>query len=317
MPTADELRRRPEREALERLLSEIAPGGRITSIRRLRGGISCGMHGVNITEKSGARLRVVVRRYNNYWSDNDPDVARREFQTLGILDKAGVPAPRPVWLDGDGGIFGAPTIVQTWLPGRAELAPADPDAWLDGLAEALAAVHGARFSAAETSHLGDQPEQLARAFKNEKLIARCLRHPDGERVLKTLDALWPAMKNRSLVHTDYWPGNTVWFRGRLTGIVDWEIPALGEPAHDVAYCRMDLNWLFNSDAADRFQARYEEVIGSRVESMPFWDLLVSERPMPDPTIWLPGYYDLGRTDITKRAIRRGHREFIQRALAAA
>jgi hypothetical protein len=116
MSATDELRRRPEREAMQRLLSEIAPGGRITSITRLRGGISCGMHGVNITEKSSAKLRVVVRRYNDYWTDNDPDVARREFQTLEILEKAGVPAPRPVWLDTYGEVFGAADLPPIVVP---------------------------------------------------------------------------------------------------------------------------------------------------------------------------------------------------------
>ena len=316
MPTAEQLKRRPGREAMERLLSEIAPGGRITSIRRLRGGISCGMHGVNITERTGAKLHVVVRRFNDYWANNDPEVARREFQTLEILDKAGVPAPRPVWLDTDGSTFGAPTIVQTWLPGHANLAPADLDAWLGGLAEALALLHGAEFDSAGTAHLGNHPVQLAREIKSEGLIGRCAKHPDGERVLRALDASWPAMPGGTLIHTDYWPGNTVWSRGKLTGIVDWEMPALGEPAYDVAYCRQDLTMLFGSDAADRFRARYEEISGIRIETPHFWDLMVASRAMPDPAAWLPGYHDLGRTDITKRVMRRRFRKFVQQALAA-
>ncbi len=316
MPTTSDLRRRPKREAMERLLSEIAPGGRITAINRLRGGISCGMHGVNITDRTGAKLRVVVRRYNNWWVDNDPEVAEREFKTLEILEKAGVPAPRPVWLDADGDVFDAPTIVQTWLPGRADLAPVDLDVWIGGLAEALAVLHRAQFDPAATAHLSNHPDQLAREIKSEGFIGRCVKHPNGEQILEALDASWPAMANRSLVHTDYWPGNTVWSRGVMTGIVDWESPALGEPAYDVAYCRMDLTMLFGPDAADRFQARYEDVSGNRIEMPHFWDLLAATRALPDPATWLPGYLDLGRADITKRVMRSRFRKFVQQALAA-
>ncbi|MCH7735308.1 MAG: phosphotransferase [Chloroflexi bacterium] len=317
MPTAEQLKRRPGREAMERLLSEIAPGGRITSITRLRGGISCGMHGVNITEKSGAKLRIVVRRYNNYWAENDPDIASREFKTLELLAKTNVPAPWPIWFETSGDIFGAPTIVQSRLPGRADLAPADLDAWLDRLADALAALHRAEFDSAATAHLKSHPEQLARDLKREGLIRRCAKHPDGERVLRVLDSSWPAMPRQTLIHTDYWPGNTVWSRGKLTGIVDWEMPALGEPAYDVAYCRQDLAMLFGLDAADRFLTHYEDVSGSRIEQPHFWDLLVATRAMGILSLWLPGYLDLGRTDITKPVMRHRFREFIQRALASA
>ncbi len=45
--------------------------------------------------------------------------------------------------------------------------------------------------------------------------------------------------------------------------------------------------------------------------------MVASRAMPDPAAWLPGYHDLGRTDITKRVMRRRFRDFISRALAAA
>ena len=40
--------------------------------------------------------------------------------------------------------------------------------------------------------------------------------------------------HRTLVHGDYWPGNLLWQRGRLTGVVDWEEPRLGDPSRDVA-----------------------------------------------------------------------------------
>ena len=80
---------------MQHLLDEIAPGGRITAITRLRGGISCGMHGINITERTGAKLRVVVRRYNDNWAKKEPQSAHREFQTLKDPRKGRNPNPTP------------------------------------------------------------------------------------------------------------------------------------------------------------------------------------------------------------------------------
>ena len=316
MLPAAHLKRRPTPEAMQHLLDEIAPGGRITAITRLRGGISCGMHGVNITERTGAKLRVVVRRYNDYWAKKEPQIAHREFRTLKALEKAGIPAPRPIWVDPDGATFGAAAIVQTWLPSRANLAPTNLDTYLNRLAEALAQLHQADFHPSDTAHLKMKFRELAEDIKGEKVIARCLKHPAGERILKTLNESMPRMSTPTLIHNDFWPGNTVWSRGKLTGITDWEYPALGEPAFDVAYCRMDLTFLFGSAAANQFRTHYEDITGARLNAPQFWDLFVATQELPDPTAhYLPGYHDLGRTDVTYPESRRRYQAYINQALA--
>ena len=137
MPTVQQLKHRPNPEVMQHLLDEIEPGGRITSITRLHGGISCGMHGVNITERSGTKQRVVVRRYNDYYAQNEPQVVHREYLTLKALEKAGISAPRPIWLAADGHAFGAPTIVETHLAGRANIAPTNVNPYVERLAEAI------------------------------------------------------------------------------------------------------------------------------------------------------------------------------------
>ena len=118
-----------------------------------------------------------------------------------------------------------------------------------------------------------------------------------------------------LIHNDFWPGNTVWSRGKLVGIVDWEGPVLSEPAFDVAYCRMDLTFIFGATIANRFRSHYESVVGARLNAPHFWDLLVATQELPDPTAhYLPGYHDLGRTDITYPESRRRYQNIITQAL---
>src|SRR5581483_8085253 len=123
--TDAELRRAPSAAALARLCAAICPGGRAGAVRRLRGGVSSGMHAVELWSLSGERQRVVVRRYGAWRVRNDPGAAEREWAVLDALARANVPAPRPLWLDQTGELFGCPTLVTSLLPGRGLLAPRD------------------------------------------------------------------------------------------------------------------------------------------------------------------------------------------------
>ena len=112
-----------------------------------------------------------------------------------------------------------------------------------------------------------------------------------------------------LVHGDYWPGNLLWLRGRLVGVVDWEQPRLGDPAKDVATCRGDLCVMFGQDAADAFAARYEAASGQALQNMRFWDLFISTWAVPEMPEWAGAYRILGRKDLTTEVAPERIRNF--------
>jgi aminoglycoside phosphotransferase (APT) family kinase protein len=227
-----------------------------------------------------------------------------------------VSAPHPVWLDAEGKVFGQPALAETRLPGRADLSPADLDVYVTELARALAEVHSVPVDRRRWRHAASQDGMISRRMKSGPPAAD-LAHPDGERVWMALAQLWPHVRTHSgsLLHGDYWPGNTLWQRGRLSGVVDWESPAIGDPDAEVGYCRQDLTMLFGREAADRFLVAYESVASRRVGALSFWDLHAVSKAFPDVVRWLPGYHDLGRTDITPELMVERHQEFIGRALA--
>ena len=72
------------------------------------------------------------------------------------------------------------------------------------------------------------------------------------------------------MHRDFHPGNVLWSRGRLTGIVDWANACHGPAGCDIAHCRWNLIELSGFEAADRFQAAYERMTGHAFD--PFWEL---------------------------------------------
>ena len=43
-----------------------------------------------------------------------------------------------------------------------------------------------------------------------------------------------------LVHRDYHPGNVLWRRSKISGVVDWQAACTGPAVADVAHCRVNL-----------------------------------------------------------------------------
>ena len=129
-------------------------------------------------------------------------------------------------------------------------------------------------------------------------------------------AYWPRFvsSRRGLVHGDFWPGNTLWLRGRLSGVVDWEQVRYGDPCQDVACCRLDLTLLFGPETADQFLLAYLAAAGEPVRQLFFWELYIAASALEDVEHWVDGYYDLGRTDVTPEIARDRLERFAERAL---
>ncbi|HEY3111011.1 MAG TPA: phosphotransferase [Chloroflexota bacterium] len=318
MPSATDLRRAPPAAALAALRDALLPGGRVGPVRRLSGGLDHGMHALDLIAADGARRRLVLRRYPDERLRRRPDAAEREYRVLSLLGELGLPAPRPVWLDAAGALLGQPALVTTRLPGRALIAPADLADWTAQLGRTLVALHTAPLHGRDVGFLED-PGWIAEYVRRGPPAADVAAHSDGARVWSAVRHLWPgiSLTTPALVHGDYWAGNTLWRRGRLVGVVDWGGCTVGDPGWDVCCCRVDLAMLIGPEAPDLFLQAYERALGRAVPHLAFWDLVGVTAALPDPARWLPGYQDLGRTDLTPELMRARLRAFVADALARA
>ena len=313
------LRRPPPRAMLQRVVDEIAPGATLGTVQRLKGGIGTRMFAIEARSAGRVTDRYVVRSYLDLWDDDHAARAELERRTLEAVAEVGLPVPVPLWADTDARVFDAPTIVTTFLRGRTVLRPPDVHAWLHRLARALVTVQEVdvtqqRFAflpRRDDTRLAEQLEQPPAEHGYE-----IEHHPDGARV-------WAKLRQRVgtlqpvpqvLQHGDFWAGNTMWHRGRLSGIVDWPNAGVGPAGNEVAYCRMDLSLLFGRAAGDEFLAAYEAAAGAPVPDIAFRDLLASLSAMPDPGEWEPGYTDLGVTHLTPQLVRQRLRCWIADAL---
>jgi aminoglycoside phosphotransferase (APT) family kinase protein len=312
----DDVQGPPDAAALDAVAASILPGSRVSGVRRLGGGLGAAMHRFDLVGPDGERRRLVLRRYPRRALEEEPEVAARSWRTLEALARLGVSAPRPVWADVQGELFGTAAYVITHLPGSSDLCPRDLNGWLAGLAAGLAGLHRTPIDGVDLTFLGSPGESLDRALR-WRIGERLLADAQSALVQETLLVWWPRLRTTTpvLCHGDYWAGNTLWQRGRLTAIVDWDSALVADPGLDIGYCRCDLAMQHGQEAAEVFLRAYEAAAGRRVPQLHIWDLLGAAAALPDPERWLPGLHELGRDDLTPAIVRERLAVFVGDALA--
>src|SRR5262249_14698348 len=148
--------------------------------------------------------------------------------------------------DPGGNECGVAALISTWLPGRPDVAPRDPAAWVRELAGAPAAV---------PADAGPGPSFPAFFPWVGPPRAPPPRPPvPGARLRgrARLDGALPQGGEPRFVHRDFHPGNVLFRRGRCSGIVDWTCASVGPTEVDVSRARVEIAVLAGFDAADGF-----------------------------------------------------------------
>ena len=269
-PASDPLRRRPPAHALAWVGEAIGPGSRVVSVRPLPSSWLAN-HAVTVTDRHDRRHRLVLRRWARPgWDLDDPDyTARREATVLELLAGGAVPAPRLVAADPDGAACDVPALLLTRLPGRPPgPAPADRRGFLAQLAGVLPAVHA----------VDGRAKALVPAYRTYvrldglSMPAWLPPTPTWRRAFEL--AAGPAPEaHRCFIHRDYHHGNTLWRRGRLTGVVDWTQASWGPASVDLGHMRWNLAVDYGIEWAEEFLAIHRTLTAGAVEHHPYWDVL--------------------------------------------
>jgi aminoglycoside phosphotransferase (APT) family kinase protein len=139
------------------------------------------------------------------------------------------------------------------------------------------------------------------------------------KIQETLAMQWPLSQhnNATLLHGDYWPGNTLWQDGLLTAVIDWEDAKVGDPLLDLAVSRLDISWIFGMDALHIFSQHYQSLRQINYVNLPLWDLCAALRfirifggNLAEAAAYFGAY---GRADITEQAILANYNAFIGQA----
>jgi len=182
-------------------------------------------------------------------------VGCRVIRALRVAGSAGVPTPALLAVDPAGTEAGVPAVLMSRLPGRVDWWPSDTGRWLRRLAGVLPAIHAAPLPSAgligpfaPDPQASYQPPPWARDPRIWERAAAISREPA------------PVLP-QVLVHRDFHPGNVLWRRGTVSGVVDWQAACTGPAVADVAHCRVNLLTL-GAGTAGQFTAWWQQAAGA-------------------------------------------------------
>jgi len=264
------VRRHPNQRALSSLPVELrrtavpdhvrdwvqeATGSIIVRVIRLRGASSAALHRVDLADGS----RLVLRRFVwRAYVQAEPEAPGREVDALRFAGQHGLAVPDLLASDitGEGVGDGIPLLLMTYLSGQPA---AVPD--LVRLAETAASIH-----AVNADDLG---HDYFPWYEDEMITPPPLtrRRALWEHAIDLWRSALPEYRP-TFIHRDFHPGNLLWSRNRLTGVVDWAAACRGPIGCDVAHCRANLRDLAGGETADRFVTAYNSVTGEALD--PFW-----------------------------------------------
>lgn len=217
------------------------------------------------------------------------DISRlsEQYQVLVCLHGTAVPSPEPYFFEDDPAILGAPFLVMEKVPGvcpspwgregRRFYAEAAARGVLpNDFTDTLVKLHTLDWQAAGLDFLGvPDPGRgfcLREIAKWQHLIDQAEMPVDPVLidVLGWLEANAPATDRVVLVHGAYRTGNLLIHDDRVSAVLDWETPVLGDPMYDVAYMLSELNregtdLLSNLVERDEFIRRYEAGTGIEID----------------------------------------------------
>lgn len=221
----------------------------------------------------------------------------QEFAVLQVAHEAGVMLPQPLWLCEDRAVCGRDFFIMQRIAGvaaghrlvrEAELVP--NRAMLgEELGANLAQLHTVAPPESRLDFLPPPPDNHALAT-----ITGYRRHLDE------IDASYPALEwglrwcelhappagPIRLIHRDYRTGNYMVEHGRLTGVLDWEFAAWGDPLEDIGWL-MARCWRFGANErkaggvahAEDFLRGYQRVSGRTFteEQLLYWQVMAHLR----------------------------------------
>lgn len=303
----------PERHKLERIVQSMAPQGQLLRAWSLPGGMSAEMNALEIALPDGRIQKLVVRRYSEDHLKNKPNAAATEFHLLHLTYTAGLPTPKPYYLDASGQY-----LVMEFRVGEMLFAPTDVTHHVTQLATQLAQIHSVNSIDFDLAFLGEPVTICAEMAQPAE--GELFDEAEVRAVLTTRPLVDSPTRPLTLLHGDFWPGNSLWQDGKLVAVIDWEDAMLGDPLLDLARGRSEIAWIFGMEAMAQFTTHYQALMPLDYTHLSYWDLCAALRQIRLLRGDLAGaaayFAPYDRRDITPHTIREDLQMFIRQAVVA-
>ncbi len=215
-------------------------------LRPLTGGFATDVYGFSLERAPEAWAGPLVLRL--YPADSDPLVVRRERSAQEVVSAQGVPAPRVLaWEDAASPSLDRPFLIMERLPGRPQLQIQFPRIVVESTR--LLTLPRRHAAAMHLVHTLDA-EPLLRAFEEAGIDRRCAGPEHWLDLAEGTIARWglhglrpgldwlrahrpPPPARPCICHGDLFGANILEERGRVSGILDWNLVTVADPAFDV------------------------------------------------------------------------------------
>ncbi len=229
----------------------------------MAGGMSATVVRVEVDNASPSVF--VIRSHGAVDRARNPNIARDEFRLLERLTDAGLPVPRPLYLDSARDEDDVAAFALAWIDGAPRFDDLGHDEWRE-FAEVLGAIHRAPIDIdglllppprAPIDHPPRVPDESIWESRSRRALASETR----------------AEINRPCVlHGDYWLGNVLWSSRGIEAVIDWEDFAFGDPLADLGSARLELRWACGPDATQAFTEAYFHIHPIDRTDLAFWDI---------------------------------------------
>ncbi len=250
-----------------------------------------------VTAEIGGEVRDMVLRTDAPTGLAVSHGRAQEFAILRAAHTAGVCVPEPLWLCRDPAVLGRDFYLMRRIAGVAQGHRVVKDKSLGGdrtkLAERLGAelarIHAIRPGAPGLEFLSlpqGNPALAAIAGLRAHLDRWERGHPVLEWGLRRLELSARDVSDIVLIHQDFRTGNYMIDAAGLTGILDWEFAAWGDPMTDIGwFCARC--WRFGAEELEAggiaprapFYRGYEQASGRRIDAaaVHFWEAMAHIR----------------------------------------
>ena len=298
------------------LAQKLSPGSLVEEIRPLVGGMSAQMTAFELIGVHGQQ-KYIRRSYAAKLSDPPSSPVAHEFRLLQTMQAVGLATPMPYYLDLSGEIFAEPYLVIEYVEGQMLFTPSDLADYLCQLASHLAQIHSADYAKYDLSFLPKRGHDCSELGKERPSPPHPTLHET--KIRQALTTHTPNQHNPStLLHGDYWPGNSLWRDSKLVAVIDWEDATWGDPLIDLAISRLDLVWIFGIEAMHSFTRQYLTLNPVNITNLPYWDLCAALRFIRifgDNLAEAGAYFiPFGREDIDAQTIEANFDYFVTQAL---
>lgn len=242
----------------------LLPHVKYKSSRILEGGVSSEVFLIAVESKKGEE-KIVLRTEGGPPAENS---IKTEYLLLEKLHQTKVPCAKPIHLDHSKEILDKDFMLMTYLEGTIEIPKIKNFGFLNKMVGILKNIHNV-----DTKILPTLPCRFDPTYDLFEFLPNARINKELKAILKGYDTSFSGKP--VLLHGDFWPGNILWTKDEISGVLDWEYAAIGDPVSDLAVASLELKYDYGKRGVDRFLDLYSKNFSIDQSRFSLWLIYVS------------------------------------------